>query len=146
MSEFDYIDKAKLIVETALERNAQDPMVLEIRELTSFADAFVLLTGGSDRQVRAIADQIEKKLKEVGSPPIGIEGLRQGHWVLLDCNEVVVHVFEPEVRELYALERLWSDAPVLDLELPVAGTTAGDDADAEGEPMKHTVPGINPAR
>jgi ribosome-associated protein len=146
VSELDYIDKAKLIVETALERNAQDPVVLEIRELTSFADAFVLLSGGSDRQVRAIADQIEKKLKEVGSPPIGIEGSRQGRWVLLDCNEVVVHVFEPEVRELYALERLWSDAPVLDLELPTAPATTDTSGDTKGEPMTAPVPGANPSR
>ena len=146
MSELDYIDKAKLIVETALERNAQDPVVLEIRELTSFADAFVLLTGGSDRQVRAIADQIEKKLKEVGSPPLGIEGLRQGRWVLLDCNEVVVHVFEAEVRELYALERLWSDAPVLDLELPTAPATIDTSGDPEGEPTTDPAQEPNPSR
>jgi ribosome-associated protein len=120
-------------------------VVLEIGELTSFADAFVLLSGGSDRQVRAIADQIEKKLKEVGSPPIGIEGLRQGRWVLLDCNEVVVHVFESEARELYALERLWSDAPVLDLELPADRAATGGD-DAETEPMRDPVRGATPSR
>jgi ribosome-associated protein len=146
VSELDYIDKAKLIVETALERNAQDPVVLEVRELTSFADAFVLLSGGSDRQVRAIADQIEKKLKEVGSPPIGIEGLRQARWVLLDCNEVVVHVFEPEARELYALERLWSDAPVLNLELPPAPATTAPSEDTEDEPVTAPVPGADPSR
>jgi ribosome-associated protein len=145
VSELDYIDKAKLIVETALERNAQDPVVLEIRELTSFADAFVLLTGGSDRQVRAIADRIEQRLREVGSPPMGIEGLSQGRWVLLDCNEVVVHVFEPEVRELYALERLWSDAPVLDLEIP--GVRAGGSSgDPEREPMRAPARGATRSR
>jgi ribosome-associated protein len=146
VSELDYIDKAKLIVETALELNAQDPVVLEIRELTSIADAFVLLSGRSDRQVRAIAGQIEKKLKEVGSPPLGIEGLRQGRWVLLDCSEVVVHVFEPEVRELYALERLWSDAPVLDLELPAAPAPTDTSEAAEGEPMTTPAPEANPSR
>jgi len=146
VSELDYIDKAKLIVETALELNAQDPVVLEIRKLTSFADAFVLLTGRSDRQVRAIAAQIEKKLKEVGSPPLGIEGLRQGRWVLLDCNEVVVHLFEPEMRELYALERLWSDAPVLDLDLPVAPAPTDPSKAAEGELTPLPAPEANPSR
>lgn len=127
MSERSYIEKAKLIVAAALERNAEDPLTLEIRELTSFADAFVLLSGRSDRQVRAIAEAIEERLKKSGSPPIGIEGLGQGRWVLLDCNDVVVHVFESEVRELYALERLWSDAPVLEL-----GPRGEETADGEG--------------
>jgi ribosome-associated protein len=126
VSERGYIGKAKLIVEAALERNAEDPLTLEIRELTSFADAFVLLTGRSDRQVRAIADAIEKRLKETDDPPIGIEGFGQGRWVLLDCGDVVVHVFESAVRELYALERLWSDAPVLDLGPLGPGTAAGE--------------------
>ena len=135
MSERGYIDKAKLIVEAALERSAEDPLTLEIRELTSFADAFVLLTGRSDRQVRAIADAIEKRLKEAGDPPIGIEGFGQGRWVLLDCGDVVVHVFELAVRELYALERLWSDAPVLDL-----GPLGTETAAGQNGSLKDTMP------
>jgi ribosome-associated protein len=138
LTECSYIEKAKLVVEAALERNAEDPLALEIRELTSFADAFVLLTGHSDRQVRAIADAIEKRLRESGNPPLGIEGFGQGRWVLLDCDDVVVHVFEPETRELYALERLWSDAPVLDLGTlrEGAATGSGDDGGGSDEPLE----------
>ena len=107
--------KARRIVEAALERNAEMPLVLDIAELTSFADAFVLLSGRSDRQVRAIAEAVIEALGEVGDPPLGVEGIDEGRWVLIDCNDVIVHVFAPEMRDLYALERLWSDAPVVDL-------------------------------
>ncbi len=138
MSEHNYIDKVRLIVEFALERNAEDPRALGIGELSSFAEAFVVLTGRSDRQVRAIADAIQKRLKETGDPPIGIEGLSEGRWVLLDCNDVVVHVFESETRELYALERLWSDAPAIDLG-PLASQATSRDGNCESESLGETV-------
>lgn len=107
--------KVARILNTALERNAQMPHVMDVREVTTFTDAFVLLSGRSDRQVRAIAESIVEALRERGDEPLGIEGLDEGHWVLIDCNDVIVHVFEPEMRDLYALERLWSDAPSIDL-------------------------------
>ncbi len=107
--------KARCIVEAALERGAEKPLVLDIAELTSFADTFVLLSGRSDRQVRAIADGVMEALSELDEAPLGIEGTEEGRWVLIDCNDVIVHVFGPEMRDLYALERLWSDAPVVDL-------------------------------
>jgi len=90
-------------------------VALDVREATSFADVFVLLTGTSDRHVRAIADAIEESMRERGEKPLGVEGLEQGRWVLLDYNDVIAHVFQGEVREHYDLERVWSDAPVLDL-------------------------------
>ena len=139
----DRFDKVRRIVEAALERNARMPLVLDIKELTSFADAFVLLSGGSDRQVRGIAESIVDALSEAGDAPLGIEGLDGARWVLIDCNDVIVHVFAPEIRDLYALERLWSDAPVVDLaELGLdpqalataaAAAAADDDADADGQ-------------
>ena len=107
--------KAARILEAALERNAQLPVVLDVHEITSFADVFVLLSGRSDRQVRAIAEAVAERLRQDGDEPLGIEGMEEGRWVLIDCNDVIVHVFEPEMRDLYALERLWSDAPVVDL-------------------------------
>ena len=107
--------KVARILDAALERNAQMPLVMDIREVTSFADAFVLLSGRSDRQVRAIAESIIDALREAGDVPLGVEGLEDGRWVLIDCNDVIVHIFEPEMRDLYALERLWSDAPNVDL-------------------------------
>ncbi len=103
------------IIESALARGALDPLVLDIRELASFTDAFVLLSGRSERQVRAIAEAIVDSLREIGDVPLGVEGLEEGSWVLIDCNDVIVHVFEPERRDLYSLERLWSDAPQIDL-------------------------------
>jgi ribosome-associated protein len=115
MSDLGRIEKARLIVEAALERKADNPVALDVREVSSLADTFVMLSGGSDRQVRAIADFIDRTLKNRGDKPIGIEGLEEGRWVLMDCNDVIVHVFAPGVREHYDLERLWSDAPALEL-------------------------------
>ncbi len=115
MSEPDPNEKAKRIVEAALERKAERPIVLDMRSLTAYADTFVILSGRSDRQVRSIADAIVQTLKSVGTPPLGVEGLDDGKWVLIDCNDSIVHVFDPETRELYDLERLWRDAPRLDL-------------------------------
>ncbi len=103
------------ILEAALDLGALTPVALDIRGLTSFADTFVLLTGRSDRQVRAIADAIVHTLQASDATPLGTEGFDEGHWVLIDCNDVVVHVFDSETRELYALDRLWSDAPEIDL-------------------------------
>ena len=108
-------------METALDRNAQMPVVMDIHEVASFADCFVLLSGRSDRQVRAIGESIVDALRESGDTPLGVEGLDDGRWVLIDCNDVIVHVFESEMRDLYALERLWSDAGSVDLrELGIA--------------------------
>ena len=125
MSELGRIEKAQLIVEAALERNAQEPLALDMRELTSYADTFILLTGNSDRQVRAIADSITQKLKQAGEQPLGVEGKDDGRWVLIDANDVIVHVFVQDMRGHFGLERLWSDAPELDLDLPEPGAASG---------------------
>ena len=109
--------KAALIVEAALDRKAEEPIVLDVRKLTAYADTFIILSGRSDRQVRSIADAIVHALKSNGEQPLGVEGLDEGNWVLIDCNDAIVHVFDPETRERYDLERLWRDAPRLDLSL-----------------------------
>jgi ribosome-associated protein len=128
--------KVKRIVEAALERNAERPVALDISGLTAFADAFVLLSGRSDRQVRAIADSILQTLTAEGDEPLGVEGLEEGRWVLIDCNDVVVHVFEPDMRDLYALERLWSDAPAIDLEALGVDPAALAAATPAGDPLR----------
>jgi ribosome-associated protein len=137
MSETDPLIKARWIVEAALDRKAECPVVLDMRTLTSYADTFVILTGRSDRQVRSIADSILEKLKAQGEAPLGVEGLDDGNWVLIDCNDAIVHVFDPETREQYDLERLWRDAPRIDLGIAVqeidpnparAGRVETDDA------------------
>ena len=127
MNDADRSQRLLQILEAALDRGAMTPAALDIRDLTSFADTFVLLTGRSDRQVRAIADAILHTLRESDATPLGIEGVEDGRWVLIDCNDIVVHVFDPETRELYALDRLWSDAPTIDLEeLGVSGAALSD--------------------
>jgi len=110
------LEKAKLIVEAALDRRAEMPIVLDVRKLTAYADIFVIVSGRSDRQVRSISDAIVQVLKANGDQPLGVEGLDDGNWVLIDCNEAIVHVFDPETRDRYDLERLWRDAPRLVLE------------------------------
>lgn len=117
-------DKTRWIVDAALDVKAEDVVALDVAELSSFADVFVVCTGRSDRQVRAIADSIEKAAKQAGEPPLGIEGYAEGRWVLIDLDDVIVHVFTPETREHYDIERLWSDAPRLAVAAPAAGTAA----------------------
>jgi len=107
--------KALRVVEAARDRKARDVVALDVRELASFADLFVLATGTSDRHVRAIAESIEAALLGRGERPLGIEGAEEGRWILMDLGDVIVHVFQAEVRAHYDLERLWSDAPLLEL-------------------------------
>ena len=139
----DFGAKSLRIIEAALERNALEPVLLDVHEVTSFADAVLLLSGRSNRQVRAIAAAIVDDLRSDGNDPLGIEGADEGRWVLIDCNDVIVHVFEPEIRRRYDLERLWSDAPNVDLValgVPAAalegaeGPEAGDRGRAESLP------------
>jgi ribosome-associated protein len=116
MSDLDRIAKAVLIAEAAQERKADDLVGLDVRNLSSFADTFIIATGTSDRHVRSVADAIEAALKARGDPPMGIEGYDEGRWVLIDCTDTIVHIFQQEIRDHYDLERLWSDAPALELE------------------------------
>lgn len=115
MSDSEQIERAKQIVEAALELKAERPVVMDVGELTSFADLVVVLSGRSDRQVRAVVDAIRVSLRKEGEKPLGIEGYNEGRWILIDLADIIVHVFSPEVREHYDIERLWSDAPRIDL-------------------------------
>lgn len=117
MTETAPLKKARLIVEAALDRMADHPIVLDVSGLTAYADTFIILTGRSNRQVRSISEAIVHALKEENDQPLGVEGLNEGNWVLIDCNDAIVHVFDPDTRERYDLERLWRDAPRIDLEI-----------------------------
>lgn len=91
-------------------KKAYEIAAFDVSEQTSLADAFVLCSVGSNPQAQAVADEVERRLKEDGERPLSIEGYAQGGWVLLDYGDFVVHVFLEERREYYALERLWGDA------------------------------------
>lgn len=86
---------------------------MNVSEVTTIADLFLICSGRGERQVQAIADAIVEKVKERGVRPMGVEGYASGRWVLIDLGDLVVHVFVPEERALYRLERLWGDAPVV---------------------------------
>lgn len=108
-------NNAFLCARAALDHKAIDLVILEVKKLSSFTDYFVICSGTSDRQVQAIAAHIEEKLRAQGLRPLGVEGMREAHWVLLDYGDVVVHVFLGPMREFYDLERLWFDAPRVEL-------------------------------
>lgn len=95
------------------DRKAREIVALDIRGLTDATDFFVVASGTSDAHVRGIADGVLTRLSELGVPAHHVEGLPGGRWVLLDFVDFVVHVFHPEARAFYQLERLWSDAPEL---------------------------------
>jgi ribosome-associated protein len=98
-------------VELALERKAHDVAVLDLRGISTATDYFIIASGNSDVQVKAIADHILEELNEQGTRAQHAEGLRGGRWVLLDYIDFVVHVFHPQARSFYQLENLWGDAP-----------------------------------
>jgi len=91
-------------------KKAIDPVVLDVRGLTSIADFFIICSGSSNRQVMAIAEFIQIYLKKHGIKPLGIEGIKEGHWILLDYGDVIIHVFYEPLRSFYDLEGLWTDA------------------------------------
>ncbi len=104
----------KVAVTSALEdMKAVNVRVLDVRGLTDIADTMIIASGNSDRHVRSIADNVARKAKEAGFRPLGTEGARDGEWVLVDLNDVLVHVMLPRVREFYGLEGLWEGGPVL---------------------------------
>jgi ribosome-associated protein len=110
--------KALRIAEAAREKLAEEIVALDVRQAVSFADFFIVATGRSDRQVRAIGDGIAEALTKLGEKPLGVEGYEEGRWLLMDFGDVIVHVFQPDVRRHYDLERLWSEAALLDVSPP----------------------------
>jgi ribosome-associated protein len=126
---------------TAAENRGQDIVVLDMRDITPIFDYFVVVTGSSRRQLHAISEEIDHALEDkLGDERMGIEGYNESHWILLDYGTVVIHLFDQETREYYALEEFWNAAarvplsgldggPELDGE---PGTNAGPDADGDG--------------
>ncbi len=106
----DATELAHRIVEIASDKKGNDIVLLRTAELTTMADFFVICSGRSDRQVQALAGAIVDELRREGVRPLGTEGRQSARWVLLDYGAVIVHVFAPEEREFYGLERLWGKA------------------------------------
>ena len=111
--------------EAARDKKALDLVVLDLREMAAFTDYFIICSGSSAPQIHAISNEIEIRLKKVGKTPDHIEGYRQAQWILMDYSEFVVHIFSPERRSYYNLERLWRGAGRMDDSNPSATASPG---------------------
>ena len=119
------ITAAQAAAEAILDKKGDDVALLDISDLLVVTDVFVIATGTSTRHVKTLADDVEEHLREVlGERPLRKEGADYGRWVLLDYGDVVVHLFDLETRDFYDLERLWADAPRIDVASPVATSEA----------------------
>jgi ribosome-associated protein len=110
------LDKALICVDIIRERKATDLVLFEVGTLTSIADYFLIASGKSSRQVQAIAQHLQSRMKEEGFTRFGVEGERDGHWILVDYGDIVIHLFYQPVREFYDLEGLWVEAPRVNID------------------------------
>ncbi|MDP2232307.1 MAG: ribosome silencing factor [Actinomycetota bacterium] len=137
---------AVIAAEAASDKKATDILAIDVAQLLVVTDYFVICTGSNDRQVRSIADEVEEQIRvRCGLKPIGREGQSEGKWVLLDFVDVVVHVFQPDERGFYRLDKLWSDAPRLALPKTVEGRAPLEAPrlsviDDEAEPVEEQTP------
>jgi ribosome-associated protein len=109
-------DKALKAARAAQDKKAKDILVLGLKGLTQLSDYFVICTGESTTQVKAIAEQVEENFDKADIKPLGIEGLKYSRWVLMDYGDVIIHIFEQETRAFYELEKLWIDAKRIQIE------------------------------
>ncbi|WP_433726217.1 ribosome silencing factor [Nocardia sp. CA-129566] len=117
------VEMAQVAARAADEKLASDVVVLDVSEQLVITDCFVIASAPNERQVNAIVDNVEEKLREAGHKPVRREGTREGRWALLDYVDVVVHIQHNDERNFYALERLWKDCPAV----PVPGIAAGSE-------------------
>lgn len=120
-------ETAILCINAALEKKPKDLVIMNIRQISSFADYYILMAGSSDREVQAIGAAIREKMKEKGILPLNAEGTAYGKWILLDYIDVVVSIFHEPIRAFYDLERLWSDAPMMKIPDDTVRIAALDD-------------------
>jgi ribosome-associated protein len=106
--------EVRLAIDAAADKKANDLLVLDLRKAAGFTDFFVICSGTNSRQIRAIADSVRDTLAEAGTKPAHVEGYDRGEWVLLDYFDFIVHIFAPETRVFYGLERLWGSADRLE--------------------------------
>ncbi len=109
------VEIATIAARAAADKLAQQIVAFDVSEQLAITDVFLICSAGNERQVRAVVDEVQLKLREAGVKPLRREGERQSRWVLLDYGEIVVHVQHEEERQFYALERLWRDCPAIDL-------------------------------
>jgi ribosome-associated protein len=130
-----------LAVRTIVAHKGIDTVLLKVSEICSFADYFVICSGGSKRHVSALAEHIEEALSRAGLKPLGVEGLEEGQWVLLDYNIMVIHIFLEPLRDFYNLEDLWSDAPKIQIDQDNESAFSSQDplaaAETDSEPVHH---------
>jgi ribosome-associated protein len=108
-------EEPPLIAARAAEaKKALDVRVLDLREISTFTDFFVICSGANARQVQAIGDEVDLQLKNQGKRPLGVEGYDKAEWILADYGDFIVHIFSPAARDFYGLERLWRQAKELD--------------------------------
>lgn len=109
------LEVAELAVKVLDSKKAKDIRVLETKDITVLADYFIICTAGSTTQIKTLADEVDKALRDKGEPALRTEGYRGGGWVLVDFGAIVVHIFLKDIREFYSLERLWRDAREIDI-------------------------------
>jgi len=107
---------SQFIAELTLQKKAEQAIIMDLREITSITDYFVVCSGDSDIQVRAICDHITEQLEKKDIKIWHVEGYQAANWILMDLVDVVIHIFKPEVRKFYSLERLWGDAKITKVE------------------------------
>ena len=125
------VELAQIAAEAAAEKLASDIIAYDVSEQLVITDVFLLCSAANDRQIRAIVDEIEEKLRQAGARPVRTEGERERRWVLLDYLDIVIHVQHAEERVYYALERLWKDCPRVPLPEPVGVVPSGPGAASE---------------
>ena len=125
------IDMATVAATAAASKLADDVIVIDVSGQLVITDCFVIASASNDRQVNAIVDEVEEKMREVGYKPARREGTREGRWTLLDYRDIVVHVQHQDDRNFYALDRLWADCPVVPVDLTASSGDSPDAATAQ---------------
>ena len=115
----------------AAEKKAIDTVVLDLREIASFTDYFVITSGANERQVQAISDEVFETMKKAGTPPARVEGYKTAEWILLDFGDFVFHVFDEKARKFYDLERLWRESRRVELPADLTGSSASSSLRSE---------------
>jgi ribosome-associated protein len=131
------LEKAMCAAQAAIDKKGMGPVLLDLREQKSYTDYLLVVSGPGPRATKAIADSVSEAMSEAGYRAVGIEGVREGRWALLDYGDVVVHVFDHPLREFYDLEGMWFDAPRVELDVPpdqriVPGAMSYGDGGADG--------------